>query len=74
MKALYILNTEKLGYNLQVLKEKHSENNVLCDELKKKDANLNTRLRKLTSDYVEQEREFKRRNKLLTGEYKRITR
>lgn len=37
MKALYILNTEKLDYNLKVLKEKDDENTHLYDELKKKD-------------------------------------
>ena len=41
MKALYILNTEKLGYNLQVLKEKHEENVHLSEALKQKDINLN---------------------------------
>lgn len=29
MKALYTLNTEKLDYNLKVLKEKHEENQTL---------------------------------------------
>ena len=70
----YILNTEKLGYNLQVLKEKHEENVHLCEELKRKDINLNNRLRKLTKEYIDKDREFKKRNKVLTGEYKRITR
>jgi dynein regulatory complex protein 1 len=53
MKALYQLNTEKLDYNLKVLKEKHEENTHLYDELKRKDSNLSNRLRKLTKDYVE---------------------
>ena len=37
MKALYQLNTEKLDYNLKVLKEKEIENTHLHDELKRKD-------------------------------------
>jgi dynein regulatory complex protein 1 len=37
MKALYQLNTEKLDYNLKVLKEKQEENTTLYDELKRKD-------------------------------------
>jgi dynein regulatory complex protein 1 len=53
MNALYILNTEKLDYNLKVLKEKHEENNHLSDELKRKDGNLNNRLRRLTKEYIE---------------------
>jgi len=56
------------------LKEKHEENVHLCEELKRKDINLNNRLRKLTKEYIEKDREFKKRNKILTGEYKRITR
>ena len=37
MKALYQLNTEKLDYNLKVLREKQEENTHLQDELKRKD-------------------------------------
>ena len=37
MKALYQLNTEKLEYNLKVLKEKREENNNTIKELKEKE-------------------------------------
>lgn len=47
MRALYQLNTEKLEYNLKVLKEKHEENNDFHEDLKRKDLQLNNRLRKL---------------------------
>ena len=66
MKALYILNTEKLDYNLKVLKEKHDENTHLHDELKRKDLNLNNRLRKLTKDYIDFDKKFKNLNKSFT--------
>ncbi len=46
MKALYQLNTEKLEYNYKVLKEKHDENVKLRDELKRKENNFTTILRK----------------------------
>ena len=59
MKALYRLNTEKLDYNLKVLKEKQEENAHLSDELKRKDQNLNNRLRKLTKDYIDFDKKFK---------------
>ena len=73
MNALYILNTEKLDYNLKVLKEKNDENKSLQEELKRKDGLLQNRLRILTNDYNSQKIEFRKRNKLLTQEYKRIT-
>lgn len=74
MKALYTLNTEKLDYNLIVLKEKHEENQTLQEELKKKEMILNNRLRKSTLHYLEEDKRFRRDNKGLTQVYKRITR
>jgi dynein regulatory complex protein 1 len=40
MKALYLLNIEKLGYNFKVLKEKDEENTILANILKKKKSKL----------------------------------
>lgn len=74
MKALYQLNTEKLDYNLKVLKEKQIENTRLNDDLKRKDQNLNNRLRNLTKEHKDNDNKFKLNNKDLTQEYKRITR
>ncbi|KRX03875.1 hypothetical protein PPERSA_04753 [Pseudocohnilembus persalinus] len=73
MKALYTLNTEKLDYNLKVLKEKHEENQTLQEELKKKEMQLNNRLRQCTKKYIEKDKHYRTKNKKLTQEYKRIT-
>jgi dynein regulatory complex protein 1 len=74
MKALYQLNTEKLDYNLKVLKEKREENHSNYEELKKKERILNTKLRNLREEYDRGDQSFKEQNKNLTAEYKRITR
>lgn len=74
MKALYQLNTEKLDYNLRVLKEKKDQNNHAHEDLKKKLQILNVKLRYLKDQYDEADQIFKDQNKLLTTEYKRITR
>lgn len=63
MKALYTLNTEKLDYNLKVLKEKHEENQTLQEELKKKEMHLNNRLRKCTKHYIDEDKRFRKENK-----------
>jgi dynein regulatory complex protein 1 len=74
MKALYQLNTEKLDYNLKILKEKKEENHENHEELKKKESILNTRYRNLRSQYEKEDQRFKDTNKQLTADYKRITR
>lgn len=74
MKALYLLNTEKLDYNFKVLKEKDEENTILTNILKNKKRNYSNRLTKARNDYKEIDRKFKQENKNLTDEYKRITR
>ncbi|EGR34385.1 hypothetical protein IMG5_013690 [Ichthyophthirius multifiliis] len=72
MKALYQLITEKLDYSLKVLKEKHDENNTLCDELKRRENNYKNRLKDLIRDYNQKDKNFKEENKRLTQEYKRV--
>jgi dynein regulatory complex protein 1 len=59
MKALYQLNTEKLDYNLKVLKEKQISHTHTHDDLKRRDQNLNNRLRSLIKDYNEFDTKFK---------------
>lgn len=66
MKALYQLNTEKLDYNLKVLKEKEIENTHLHDELKRKDQNHNNRLRNLIKEYNDSDAKAKQKNKELS--------
>ena len=73
MKALYQLNTEKLDYNLKVLKESKEENNTKQNELTKKERDLTDKLRKLKEEFDRADRSFKESNKTLTQEYKRIT-
>jgi dynein regulatory complex protein 1 len=51
MKALYLLNTEKLEYNFRVLKEKDEENTQLTGILKTKKRHHQTRMRKAIQDY-----------------------
>jgi dynein regulatory complex protein 1 len=74
MKALYLLNSEKLDYNYKVLKEKDEENTHLTGILKNKRRNHYNRLRKAMKDYADIDYKFKNENKQLTEEYKRITR
>ena len=47
MKALYQLNTEKLDYNLKVLKEKKDENHQAHEDLRKKLRILNVKFKYL---------------------------
>jgi dynein regulatory complex protein 1 len=74
MKALYQLNTEKLDYNLKVLREKKDENNKMLADMTKKERQLSNRLRLLKEEYDKAEKSFKEQNKSLTQDYKRITR
>ena len=66
MKALYQLNTEKLDYNLVVLKTKREENHNAHEELKKKVRTLNLKLRTLRDDYDKADHIFKEKNKVFT--------
>lgn len=51
MKALFQLNTEKLDYNLKILKEKNEEGKKIEDEKIKKNRELNEQCRKLIKLY-----------------------
>ena len=55
MKALYLLNTEKLDYNFKVLKEKDEENTILTNILKNKKRNYTNRLTRFRNDYKDVE-------------------
>ena len=74
MKALYQPNTEKLDYNLKILKEKKEENHENHEELKKKESVLNNRYLNLRKQYEKEDLKFKELNKDLTTNYKRINR
>ncbi len=47
-----ISESEKLGCNLKVLKEKHKENQHLSDEFKRKNRMMTNRFRKLRKDML----------------------
>ena len=53
MKALYLLNAEKLDYNLKVLREKDEENTQLVSILKAKRNNHRNRQSKLVKEFLE---------------------
>jgi dynein regulatory complex protein 1 len=74
MNALYQLNTEKLEYNLKVLKEKNEENGNNESTLRRKNAYLSQRLATLKKELDRNSLSFKKDNKDLTQNYKRITR
>jgi len=74
VKALYQLNSEKLDYNLRVLRERRDENTQQTDELKRKEQNFSNRYSKLRKDFIESDRQYKIENKNISTEYKRITR
>ena len=73
MKALFQLNTEKLDYNLKILKEKNEEGKKIEDEKIKKNRELNEQCRKLIKLYDKNDDQFKKENKILTSKYKQIT-
>jgi dynein regulatory complex protein 1 len=73
MKALFQLNTEKLDYNLKILKEKNEESKKIEAEKKKKDNELTEQLRNLNRKYWENDDLSKKENKMLTSKYKQIT-
>ena len=73
VKALYQLNSEKLDYNLRVLRERRDENTQQTDELKRKEQNFSNRYSKLRKDFIEFDRQYKIENKNISNEYKRIT-
>ncbi|CEP02683.1 unnamed protein product (mitochondrion) [Plasmodiophora brassicae] len=74
MRSTYQLNTEKLNYNFQVLKEREKENMDTVDHQKRKLKRLSATLRSLKQKYAEQDKRFKQENHELTEEYRRITR
>lgn len=72
MRALFQLNTEKLEYNLTILKEKNEESLKLKDEKKRKDHDLTEYLRGLNKTYLREDEIFKKENKSITLKYKQI--
>lgn len=73
MRATYLLNTEKLEYNYQVLQERDFENSATLQQQKRKLARLKDALSGLMKKYSTSDKAFKQRNAELTEEYRRIT-
>ncbi|XP_074251370.1 dynein regulatory complex protein 1 isoform X2 [Saimiri boliviensis] len=71
-KAVYLLNQEKLEYNLQVLKKRDEESTVIKSQQKRKINRLHDTLNNLRSKYAKQIKQFQEENQSLTLEYKRL--
>ncbi|NXD88127.1 DRC1 protein, partial [Halcyon senegalensis] len=74
MKAIYLLNQEKLKYNLQVLKKKDEENTIIRSQQKRKLNRLHSLLNDLRTKLANQEKQFREDNQSLADDYECITR
>merc|ERR1719146_415251 len=74
MMATYLLNKEKLDYNLQVLTERHKEHSAIQSSYKNRLNRLRETLNNLMSRYSKLDQKYKHSNMELTEEYKRLTR
>jgi len=73
MRAIYQLNTEKLNYNFQVLKEREKENQITVDQQKRREKRLKESLATYKAKYEKSDKLYKDTNKDLSEEYQRIT-
>ncbi len=64
MRAMYQLNTEKLNYNFQVLKEREKENITTVDQLKESVTNIKEK-------FIKFDKKFGDNYKILNDEYNR---
>lgn len=71
-KADFMLNGERLNYNLQVLRERVKENKNAMAQYKRKLAKLQETLSTLVSRYQESDRRFQKTNKELTAQLHRV--
>ncbi|XP_015715323.1 dynein regulatory complex protein 1 isoform X1 [Coturnix japonica] len=72
MKAVYLINQEKLEYNLQVLRKQDEENTIIRAQQKRKLNRLNSLLSNLRKKLVKQEKQFREENQSLVAECERI--
>jgi len=70
----YLLNKEKLDYNLQVLQERNKEHTAIQSSYKNRLNRLRESLNNLMSRYHALDQKYKHSNMELTEEYKRLTR
>ena len=73
MKAVYLLNQEKLSYNFQVLGEKVVENSKYLSRLKQQKARYMEKLSITRRAYQEKDKEYANKNIELTDKYKKST-
>merc|ERR1719379_667660 len=71
--AIYLLNKEKLDYNLQVLTERNKEHSAIQSSYKNRLNRLRETLNNLMSRYSKLDQKYKQENTELTEEYKRLT-
>ncbi|OXB60660.1 hypothetical protein ASZ78_001449 [Callipepla squamata] len=74
MKAVYLVDQQKLEYNLQVLKKQNEENTIIGAEQKRKLNWLRSLLNNLRTKLVEQEKQFREENESLAADCERIMR
>ncbi|NXT19201.1 DRC1 protein, partial [Syrrhaptes paradoxus] len=72
-KATYLLNQEKLDYNLQVLKKQDEENTIIRSQQKRKINRLHSLLNSLRTKLAKQEKQFREENQSLAADCERIT-
>jgi dynein regulatory complex protein 1 len=72
--STYLLNREKLDYNLQVLQERNKEHTAIQSSYKNRLNRLRESLNNLMLRYQSLDQKFKHSNVELTEEYKRLTR
>ena len=73
MRAMYQLNTEKLNYNFQVLKEREKENITTVDHLKRREKKLKESVTNIKEKFNGFDKKFKDEYKILNDEYIRIS-
>merc|ERR1719481_2458006 len=73
MRAMYQLNTEKLNYNFQVLKEREKENITTVDHLKRREKKLKESVGNIKEKFNKLDAKFKEDHKVLHDEYHRVT-
>jgi len=74
MMSTYLLNKEKLDYNLLVLTERNKEHTAIQSSYKNRLNRLRENLNNLMSRYNTLDQKYKHYNMELTEEYKRLTR
>ena len=73
MRAMYQLNTEKLNYNFQVLKEREKENITTVDHLKRREKKLKEFVVNIKEKFIKSDTLKKAEYKILNDEYNRVS-